>query len=454
MILTTFLLPLVLAPSAEATELTFDGYYRARGELFNSLSLSNSNEDAEGASSSFDHRLRLEPAFLISDQAAIRSQIDVLAWNRWGDSAVQMTDPVTGEVTPLVMSDSVETPTDEDGASTYANMRATRAWAEVKFDGIGMLSFGRMPVHWGSGLVLNSGNRPIDEFGDTSDRIMFTGKAGDVFLTGGWETLDEGYVGQTDDHHAVFAAVTYAAERAAIGTYHTYRFRREDENKWGMWLGDIWGKAEVGPLEVEAEFAAMIGSGDLDTDINDVNVSAFGGALNAALKPDRLRLGAKAGFATGDSDTTDSRYKAFAFDPDYSLGLFLFEEPMPLLEPTVMTDANEGRTTAASRTGYRVQNAIYAQPRVGYVLTEGLTADLSLLAAQAARLPEAESANKSYGFEVDADIRWQPIEHFELHGTGGIFIPGKYYRNYEDDEFGSGFDQTAWGARVIGTVSF
>ena len=44
-------------------------------------------------------------------------------------SAVLGTDPVTGEVTPLVMADSVQTPTDEDGASTYANMRATRAWA-------------------------------------------------------------------------------------------------------------------------------------------------------------------------------------------------------------------------------------------------------------------------------------------------------------------------------------
>ena len=453
MSLFSFILPLTLAQPAQATELTFDGYYRSRGELFNSLSLSGTNEDAEGASSSFDHRLRLQPNFLISDQVALRAQLDILAWTRWGDQPTITTDPVTGEDTPLVLADSVGPPTTSEGGVTAANIRATRAWGEVKFD-FGQLSFGRMPVHWGSGLVLNSGDRPMDEFGDTADRIMFTGKAGDVFLTGGWETLYEGYVGETDDNHAVFGAITYAAERAAIGTYHTYRWRRDGEDRFGMWMGDLWGTADVGPLELEAEFAAMIGSGDLDTDINDVNISAFGGSLDAALKPDRVRLGLNAGFATGDGDTTDKKYKSFAFDPDYSLGLFLFEEPMPTLEPTVITEANGGRTTDAARTGYRVENAVYLQPRVGYAIREDLTADLKLLAAQAAKLPETSTQDKGYGLELDADVNWSPMTHFDLHGTAGVFFPGKYFRNYTDTDLGTGFDKAAWGLRVIGTVSF
>ena len=37
-----------------------------------------------------------------------------------------------------------------------------------------------MPLHWGSGMVYNAGNNPLDEFGDSVDRIQFTAKEPDV----------------------------------------------------------------------------------------------------------------------------------------------------------------------------------------------------------------------------------------------------------------------------------
>jgi len=450
--LSLFILPLVAVQSVHATELTWEGHYRARAELLDSLSLSTTNENAEGASSSFDHRLRLQPNWLISDRVRLRAQLDLLQGVNWGDQPVLVTDAVSGDTTPVVLAGSVEPPTDEDGAVTAANIKATRAWGEIAFD-FGQLSFGRMPTHWGSGLVLNAGNDVDDQWGDTADRVQFTAKAGEVFVTGGWETSYEGFVGETDDVHALFASVAYTSERAALGTYHSYRWRKEGDSRFGMWMGDLWGTADVGPLEVEGEFAAVLGSGDLSTDVNGINISSFGGALDAGLNPDKLRLGLGAGFATGDADTTDSKLHTFSFDPDYSLGLFLFQEPMPTLEPTVKTEANGGRTTEAARTGSSVSNALYLRPRVGYQLLEELGGDVSLLAAQAAKLPESQEEN-GYGVEVDANIRYTPMPHFMVQGTAGIFFPGKYFSEHEDADLGGDFDRTAYGFRVIGAVTF
>ena len=101
-----------------------------------------------------------------------------------------------------------------------------------------------------------------------------------------------------------------------------------------------------------------------------------------------LRLGLMAGFATGDADPDDSNIKTFAYDPDFNISLLLFEEAMPILEPTVLNDTNAGRTTEAVRMGNQVSNALFLQPRVGYQVMDNLTADLYLLTANQAKAPE------------------------------------------------------------------
>jgi uncharacterized protein (TIGR04551 family) len=47
-----------------------------------------------------------------------------------------------------------------------------RVWAEIQTP-VGLLSFGRMPSHWGLGVLTNSGAGIDEDFGDTVDRIQF-----------------------------------------------------------------------------------------------------------------------------------------------------------------------------------------------------------------------------------------------------------------------------------------
>lgn len=439
---------------ASAAEVVWDGHYRGEMHFYDSLSLSNTNANAEGASSWFEHKARLRPGFLLSEHVGFYTQLDLLPSVVWGDSPATIVDLTTGDEIPLVYNQTVEPPTTSDGASTLQNIRLSRLWGEVWFHKIGRLRFGRMPVEWGSGMVFNAGNDPSDDYGDTEDRIQFTGKAGPVYVMGAFGVPYEGYVGETDDMRSVTGSVAHFTEQASIGVYGTYRWQGYEDDRVGVFVGDLWGKAELGPVSLEGEFAAVLGSGDLDTGANDVSISAFGGNVQAVLVADRFELGVGTGLAGGDKEPDDKKLHTFAFDRDFDLALLMFEQPMPLLSATVNNDSNEGRNTGAVRTDNGLSNAVYLRPSVGYRVRDDFTARLSLFAAQAARLPEDESDNKGYGSEIDLQLDYRPFEHFRVEGIFGTFFPGKWYRNYEDETLGGGFDSTAFGLRLQSTVAF
>src|SRR4029453_18893382 len=101
----------LFSPAAGATELTWEGYYRARGRFFDSLSVANSasldliSEDqnvleTEGVSLWMDHRMRLQPNWLLSEHASLHAQLDLLGFLNFGDQPETITDPVSGDPLP------------------------------------------------------------------------------------------------------------------------------------------------------------------------------------------------------------------------------------------------------------------------------------------------------------------------------------------------------------------
>lgn len=457
--MTRLLIPLAalaVCADANATELTWEGHFRSRARYFDSLSLSDENNYAEGSSFGLDTRLRLQPGLVLSDKVAIYTQVDLLPYVSWGDEATD-TDPVTGDDVPVAYSQSVSPPTDEDGAATLQNLQVTRAWAEVGLP-VGRLRFGRMPVQWGGGMVWNAGNDVLSEHGDTADRVQYTALAGPVYVIAGYELPFEGLVNQKDDLHAAIAGVVYQTETVGLGTYNVYRWMNDGTDQLGVWIGDVWGRAQLGAGYVEGEFAAVVGSGDLDSTTNDVRISSFGAFLAGEMPIEKLRVGLMAGLAGGDGDTTDSKLHTFTFDPDFNVGLLLFEEPLPTLEAASPSSTNGGRNYDATLTWDGVSNALFVKPRVGYQLRDDLSGELSLLAATRARQlddeKDAGTGNKGYGLELDADVHYSPADFVRLQATGAVLFPGAYYQAYEDDTLGGDFDQPAFGLRLLGAVEF
>ncbi len=443
----SLVLAAILSSPASAADVTWEGFYRARYLVYDSLSLSDSNAQAEGAASAIDHRMRLQPAWTLSEHAQLHAQFDVLAYTLWGDAPDTWTDPVDGSSIALAEADGVST--------SGAGLKATRAWAEA-YTGVGKFAVGRMPLHWGAGILWNDGNDPLSEYGDTADRVQFTTRLGAVFVMAAVDVQSEGYVGDVsepvDDMAGLSAAFGFRSETAGLALLNNYRF--QPSNEWGAYTGDLWGYSEIGPLRLELEIAGTVGGGNLDTGANDIEVAAFGAMLDAGWNAEKIGFGVQGGMATGDADPDDGSVKTFRFDRDHNVALMLFEEPLPTLGTTVRNDANGGRTTDAALSGEGVSNALYVRPRVNYRLLPNLDLETAYITATLAKGPDTTEGRKGYGHEIDVSLRYDPHPHLWVKGTAGVLIPGAYYSAYTDADLGGGFDRPAFGGRIVAVAEF
>lgn len=439
------LLPLLALTSqpAHATELVWEGFYRGRGELFNSLSLSNSNEQAEGTSNQVDDRFSLRPSWLISEHAALHAQIDLYPYTLWGKTTADTTDSLTGDVTAMADSDGVATESD--------SLVAVRAWGEA-ITPHGRVAAGRMPMEWGAGLLWNAGDTPDARHSDTATRLQYSHTFGQVFVLAAWDQQYEGFLNAPDDMQSASLAFGYRSETAGFGLLNIYRY--QPSMSWNAYTGDIWGFAQVGPLRAEIEAIGKFGGGNLETGANDITQMAFGGMLNAQLATEKYGAEAEIGFATGDVDPDDKKEHTFRIDSNHDIALMLFEQNLPTLETKVANDTNGGRTLDAALTSNGISNAIYLHPSVHYNLLPNVQAKLGWTTATLAKGPAETDGRHGYGNEFDLSVRYDPLPHLWVRGTVGVLLPGKYFSEYTNEDLGGGFDQPALGGQLLGTVEF
>lgn len=446
---------LLLTPAtASAVEVQFEGFYRARARMFDTLSLDRELENSEGYTGYVEHRFWLRPKLLVSDQVGVFADIRGLDNVAWGDQPTTWTDPSTGEDVSGVFTDSLTAPTSEDdGSVALLDLSLWRVWSEIHTP-IGRFRVGRVPLHWGNGIWLNDGLGSWSDYGDSADRLEYQGLFGPVWIMAAAEINASGFINQEDDTNAYSLAISYRDERISGGLYAQYRSKPSDD--LDLFIVDAMLDIELGPVKVSAEGVGFFGSGNLDNDVNDITITAVGAVLEASLDLDRVVLGLEGGVATGDDDFDDGDIKVFSFDRDYQVGLLMFEQSMPVLQSAVNTESNGGRNTDYVLTGNGVQNAMYFRPTITVPVYEGLWVRASALGAATAALPdEDEYADRSgYGWEIDGSIGFDGIEHLELSGTFGVFFPGGYYKNFEDENISATFDDEVFGGQLLMRVRF
>ena len=193
----------------EINFLEFDGYFRFRYDFFHNLDLDtyfrqdsdnlpggkqengpfsagrappvpicNTNEacaKARGVGDSMstaNMRLRVEPIFNVYEDVKIKMQIDIL------DNVVLGSTPSgfpTNDEVPLLGFSQGQVPPSDGRNSLGDSIRFKRVWAEVMTP-LGQIRAGRMPSHFGMGILANGGHGVDSDFGDTNDRIMFATK--------------------------------------------------------------------------------------------------------------------------------------------------------------------------------------------------------------------------------------------------------------------------------------
>ena len=278
-------------------------------------------------------RFRLNPEIHISDNLRVMSQIDLL------DNLVLGSTPEGYSIepgasggydvrtragfAPLGAFDSTQAPPQAGTNGLRDSIRVKRAWAEY-LTPVGMLRFGRMPSHWGLGILANSGDGYDDDFQSTADRIMLvTGiKSLDLYFAGAWDFTNEG---STSDTLALPQAQPY--DRGQLDDVDQYVFvvvRRRNP--------------ELAKLELAKGKVVLNGGAYIvhrrQLIANDVTGGVASGANVPGAAPDQL----------SGNDTAYARRGASAWIPDGWLQLrykkFRFELEAVTIQASIENVAN------------------------------------------------------------------------------------------------------------------
>ena len=261
--------------------LELHGYFRTRGELFHNFALSRHDAPLQGEHSLWAQpqdntftdingqrrqvllcgdpnaqgqfgecydksqahanlRLRLNPEIHISDNLRIMSQVDMLdnlvlgstpdayALRPGGAGATGYSpsaNAYNGYVPLGTFSTTQGPPT--AGVNGYRNsIDVQRAWAEY-LTPVGQIRFGRMPMHWGLGMLNNAGDCIDCDFQTNIDRIMFTSglKSLDLYFGGAWAFVSTGPTNASP--YDVYGGQPYnTANLANVGQWALFAARR------------------------------------------------------------------------------------------------------------------------------------------------------------------------------------------------------------------------------------
>ncbi len=261
------------------------GYFRTRGELFHNFSLGRHNPPTDvqnlwaqpldnsyttgGAGlgsgtvtavnlcgptangpcndksqASADLRFRLNPEIHISDNLRILSQIDMLDNLVLGSTpdsyAMQPGVSTNGSgftsagyngYAPLSVFSTTQGPPTA-GINGYQNsIQVNRVWGEYMTP-VGQLRFGRMPNHWGLGMVNNAGDGIDSDYQTTVDRIMFvTGiKSVDLYFGGSWDFVSTGT--NNSNPYTIYGGQPYSnANLENVNEWSAFVARRENPER-------------------------------------------------------------------------------------------------------------------------------------------------------------------------------------------------------------------------------
>lgn len=447
------------------------------------------NKPCENTLKSANMKLRLEPIVHLDEKTSLHLQVDLLDNIVYGstpdatyNSAAQRPD------VPVSAFTDNQAPPEAGRNNLRDSIQVRRAWAEVETP-FGLLKFGRQPNHWGMGIYANAGGAdPIHgtydldtDYGDTVDRVSFdagipgTRFRGSVAMDWGstapsagqtdlfadradgqpWDLDDNDDVNQwtfvfsrldsPEEFRDMVRSDGLALNYGALLVYRTQKWDQSPsgENALGetpdpnlfvrrnlkAYIPDLWIHGAYGPLELELEGVAVLGSiGHLEDlqrgeDVEGVEPELDIRQLGAVARftyrflHGDLRLGLEGGYASGDQwdnqpqgathisnrrpfpGLGDDTMNQFIFDQDYKIDLILFRELLGA-----------------------VTNAIYGRPSFEYDITERIRMRIQNVTSFAHRRVSTPGNGLMYGIEMDGDLEYHN-DGFSAGMAYGVLFP-------------------------------
>ena len=296
-------------------------------------------------------RFRLDPELHISDNLRVISQIDLF------DNLVLGSTPNDYANTPYAggyavaqrsgyatigYNTTTTTPPTSGINSLRDSIRVKRAWAEYATP-VGELRFGRMPNHWGLGILNNAGDGYDDNYQSTIDRIQFTTgiKPLDLYVTGAWDYINEG---ATSDNIGIYRGQPYdLAQSDDVSQYMLSVTRRKSRELTRLALarGEI-----VINAGVQVQYRHQLLANDANGLTNQAGtcVTGAGGAASLSCSPGLL---------------TYRRRGASSWTPDLWLQLlykkFRFEAEAVTIQGNMDSNSAINGESADKNTGFKLR---------------------------------------------------------------------------------------------------
>lgn len=463
---------------------------------------SNSNCRADNITSA-DMRLRLEPTINVTEQVRVKAQVDIfdnLVLGSTPESFYLNNSPAVagtpdapgmpvpdripriqrtnvGDVPYGAASRTQQAP--EAGFNAvWSSIRAKRAWAEVRTP-FGELRFGRMPSHWGMGMLVNNGDCLDCDYGTNVDRVMFATKLWGHFFTFLWDWVATGpttqiigpqagqgvfynadplddvsqwilALGKIDKPEEIKEKLDQGRVVFNYGGYFVYRqqawaqslnpdmptnnkpedLRAQLVNRDAkVFIPDVWLRLNWKKLHLEIEGAMVVGSvGKLDdvftepsgvspvTGKIDIITGGFAFKGHYKLLRDALKIFVEVGYASGDANE----------DPN-GLTNFRFANPYPrngrigrfTFDPDYHVDLILFRRILGA-----VNNAAYFKPGVSYDIVDNFGARVDVMYAMAANPVGYPGNSYNLGLEIDAALMYKNEEEGFYAGlVYGVLFP-------------------------------
>ena len=479
-------------------ELSLGGYYRVRPSYIRNLYLGERRTtdlglppedramypdpverrlDATEELGYIEHRLRLEPRLRCGEELSLNLDLDLLDGVIWGDNA---------GFSSISLFAGSPSNTARDRASVD-DIFLRRAWMEFRLP-VGLVRIGRMPSHFGMGLLSNDGDGLEEEFGEkrygsTMDRVLFATRPGAILdaLFGrpstpsrlvlalaydkivdhnpGEPVLDlsdpkeeEDFVLDLDDctdcaplaHLASSGddvdewvlVLYYKDEEASIirekdlvagGAYLARRSQTRSDSV--VYILDLHLKLRLDVLALEAEVLTIQGqTSAIKQGRLEKEVSIWGGAARGGYEGQRLSVLLKGGYASGDQEPFDEEFTGRSLHPAHRVGLLLYGEV--LAERTARAWTTEARGFWSNGGVY---NSFYLMPMLKWRPWDNIELIAAFLWARAdedtkvvhAGMGDASPSDLDLGYELDGAIKIRFLNRMHWSIEGGVLFPGR-----------------------------
>lgn len=410
--------------------------------------------------------MKLKPKVIVNDNIYLKSE-----W--W------VGDPVYGlfgNATPYPADQRQYYSTQTRGST----IQASRFWGELMSD-VGTFQVGRAPMHYGLGIVWNSGDQVWDRYQSTGDMIRLVGKFGSFSFVPSVIKYSMGNnIGGSCSYNSVTGLCDPTAGGGGVSDYSLMiKYENPDEemeggvnfikriagpgqdpaagyrgitqpgatpassgmnfNTWDLYL-----RKKLGKLSIAGELPLTSG------DIAGLEYKTFAVALETKYAPnDTWDFFVKGGHAPGQPNlntATASKYRAFYFHHNYKIALIMFNYQLAnFAGPNSVNNPNQSQASLASPFDNQITNANYINWG-GAFNTEKWVFRTNWALASARESAEKNQAffnswekryytnvpntsqDTSLGWEMDYGTTFKWDDALQFMFDFGWYFPGDYYK--------------------------